>query len=222
MYSQNDYRYYLEYRLMTSGNFLAHHGVKGMHWGVRKERSSGLSRGQRKTIKNKAKNYQKQLNDLDNVLGASVAGYHSESRRRNIHDNNVKRKEFKGKDSSKSKLKRDKASNRAAEYANSYNSSMNATNKLIKDLSKDKDLVYSVTPTDMRGNVLFARTKSVKELNKNINQKYGKNGILDADYYQYSTGNRYTVKPATEKRKKKYKYTKHTRSVNTPTHYESR
>ena len=32
MYSKNDYRYYLEHRLMMSDNFLAHYGVKGMKW----------------------------------------------------------------------------------------------------------------------------------------------------------------------------------------------
>lgn len=32
MYSDNDYRYYLEHQLMESGDFLAHYGVKGMKW----------------------------------------------------------------------------------------------------------------------------------------------------------------------------------------------
>lgn len=32
MYSRNDYRYYLENRLMHSDDFLAHYGVKGMKW----------------------------------------------------------------------------------------------------------------------------------------------------------------------------------------------
>lgn len=32
MYSKNDYRYYLEQRLMQSNDFLAHYGIKGMKW----------------------------------------------------------------------------------------------------------------------------------------------------------------------------------------------
>ena len=32
MYSKNDYRYYLEHRLMESDDYLAHYGVKGMKW----------------------------------------------------------------------------------------------------------------------------------------------------------------------------------------------
>lgn len=36
MYSKNDYRYYLENRLIHSDDFLAHYGVVGMKWGVRK------------------------------------------------------------------------------------------------------------------------------------------------------------------------------------------
>ena len=32
MYSKNDYRYYLENRLIHSDDYLAHYGVKGMKW----------------------------------------------------------------------------------------------------------------------------------------------------------------------------------------------
>lgn len=43
MYSKNDYRYYLENRLAHSDDFLAHYGVQGMHWGVRKDAYTRLS-----------------------------------------------------------------------------------------------------------------------------------------------------------------------------------
>lgn len=36
MYSKNDYRYYLDNRLMHSDDFLAHYGVRGMKWKHRK------------------------------------------------------------------------------------------------------------------------------------------------------------------------------------------
>lgn len=32
MYSKNDYRYYLEHQLLTSDDYLAHYGIKGMKW----------------------------------------------------------------------------------------------------------------------------------------------------------------------------------------------
>ena len=38
MYGKNDYRYYLENRLMHSDDYLAHFGVKGMKWGKHKQR----------------------------------------------------------------------------------------------------------------------------------------------------------------------------------------
>lgn len=43
MYSRNDYRYYLENRLMHSDDFLAHYGVKGMKWHKKKEYVKGDS-----------------------------------------------------------------------------------------------------------------------------------------------------------------------------------
>ena len=39
MYSQNDYRYYLEHRLAQSEDFLAHYGIKGMKWKKHKSTS---------------------------------------------------------------------------------------------------------------------------------------------------------------------------------------
>ena len=36
MYSKNDYRYYLENKIIHSDDFLAHYGVKNMKWGKHK------------------------------------------------------------------------------------------------------------------------------------------------------------------------------------------
>lgn len=45
MYSKNDFRYYRENRLMHSDDFLAHYGVKGMKWKVRKINYGGYFEG---------------------------------------------------------------------------------------------------------------------------------------------------------------------------------
>lgn len=42
MYSNNDWRYYLEHQLEQSDDYLAHYGVKNMKWGKRKQKNSRL------------------------------------------------------------------------------------------------------------------------------------------------------------------------------------
>lgn len=51
MYSKNDYRNYLEHRLMESDDFLAHYGVKGMKWRKRKNYTMEVDqeRGKKRT-----------------------------------------------------------------------------------------------------------------------------------------------------------------------------
>lgn len=46
MYSKNDYRYYLEHRLIESDSYLAHYGVKGMKWRNRKVNDTVRDTGQ--------------------------------------------------------------------------------------------------------------------------------------------------------------------------------
>ena len=82
MYSKNDYRYYLEHHMIT-GDYLAHYGVEGMHWGIRRYqpystvprksgeggKETGLARKRSRLEQKKASNevkiekYKNKLND---------------------------------------------------------------------------------------------------------------------------------------------------------------
>ena len=63
MYSRNDYRYYLEHQLMISDDYLAHYGVMGMKWGVRKDSYTRLS-DRRASNSAKIEKYQQKLNTV--------------------------------------------------------------------------------------------------------------------------------------------------------------
>lgn len=64
MYSRNDYRYYLEHRLMMSDDYLAHYGVMGMKWGVRNDNRIAALSSKRSANDAKIVKYQKQLNTV--------------------------------------------------------------------------------------------------------------------------------------------------------------
>ena len=55
-------------------NYLYHHGVKGMHWGVRKDRASGVSSG-RKKKQGLSPNAKKAIKNVALTAGAIAATY---------------------------------------------------------------------------------------------------------------------------------------------------
>lgn len=64
MYSKNDYRYYLERQLLTSGDYLAHYGVMGMKWGVRHDERRAGYVAKKQRNQEKINTYTKQLNTV--------------------------------------------------------------------------------------------------------------------------------------------------------------
>lgn len=64
MYSKNDYRYYLEHRLLVSDDYLAHYGVMGMKWGVRHDERRAALVSKRDANNAKIAKYQNKLNTV--------------------------------------------------------------------------------------------------------------------------------------------------------------
>lgn len=64
MYSKNDYRYYLEHRLLVSDDYLAHYGVMGMKWGVRHDERRASFESKKEANNAKIGKYQQKLNTV--------------------------------------------------------------------------------------------------------------------------------------------------------------
>lgn len=174
---------------------LYHHGVKGMKWGRRK----------RKEVKQRAKNYQRRLNELERKQNTLNLMDWSMRDSKNVIDKKIKKFE------KKNKVKKKKE----------FQMNSNLLNKKIKDIkkqsagnqkqiasildkiSKDKDLVY--TTSLWRGN--GSSYKEYVNRTKSLSKKYGKESRAYSTTGAKSvSSSKYIIKPATEKNKKKKKF----------------
>ena len=107
MYSKNDYRYYLEHRLLVSDDYLAHYGVMGMKWGVRHDerRASLVSKRDANTAK--IATYQNKLNTVGaQKRAAKAAKYQTKVDKLQRKASKAEKKLAKGKNLSKSQMKK--------------------------------------------------------------------------------------------------------------------
>ena len=214
-------------------NELYHHGIKGMHWGIRRYQntdgsytSAGAKRygikeriKQRKAEKEKiraqkayAKDIAKRLNDQDRAMAYAKQTNANELHAQYNYAVEYKKAMEKGKTDKAKKLieKNNVSIKRLNQSAMDYQAVLKETNKIIKELDSNKDFVYNVKYTE-RADTGFGKDSYSKKLDTSIGKLK-----IDNEYYQSTTGNQYKVKLATERRKKSKKYQKHYRRGHTP------
>lgn len=158
----------------------------------------------KKEVKEKAKNYQRNMNQLQ------------------INENNLILKGWELKDSKAfadmkvSKLKENKAEQqkidewvnqskllekKMIDVANDFGLNRALIDELDKKISSDKDIVYKT------GYMETTYNKDTHEYSKLLEERHGKTTVRGGDGGQHSvSGTRYTVKAGTERNKKKKKY----------------
>ena len=107
MYSKNDYRYYLEHRLLVSDDYLAHYGVIGMKWGVRHDERRASLVSKRDANIAKIATYQNKLNTVGaQKRAARAAKYQHKVDKLQRKASKAEKRLAKGKNLSKSQMKK--------------------------------------------------------------------------------------------------------------------
>lgn len=107
MYSKNDYRYYLEHRLLVSDDYLAHYGVMGMKWGVRHDKQRASLVSKRDANITKIADYQNKLNTVGaQKRAARAAKYQHKVDKLQRKASKAQKRLAKGKNISNSQMKK--------------------------------------------------------------------------------------------------------------------
>ena len=137
MYSKNDYRYYLEYRI-AEDNYLAHYGVKGMKW----------------------KHHKKTASDALNTIGSKISDTYDAASNKTT-DAYDAAKSFSAKTSKKVK----KNAKKAYKYVDDHVDGYAYTSRTDTRTSRTRKAGAGVTVKTKKGDTsvgLYGRTDSIK------------------------------------------------------------
>ena len=200
-----------------SSGYLAHHGIKGMKWGVWNAETKARRTGSKPMT---ARKYTKSLNKLDNDLKAATIAGANNSAAMKKYQKAAKKAEIKGNEKRAFKM------NNKAEF---YQEKLSSVSKY--KTQKGKELVDTLTSLEKEGYTWKARQTnfsgnglesipSARRLNKATGAKTYPKYLYEANA---SSGNRFKVKEASKLSPTKKRLWKETRqNINSyrPQQYE--
>ena len=182
MYSQNDYRYYLQHQLAFSDDYLAHYGVLGMHWGVRKE-------DRRASLANKV-----------SANNARIAKYNEK-----LNTVGAKKREAKA---AKYQRKLDKVERRAAKARNKLVRGKRISNKDMKRIAKAERYKAVVARKSAKNDKWKSKIESLEYRNTKLNKKIDKLDYkIDRDNFLSGIKTDVPMRTLTSNYNKSYKHT---------------
>lgn len=193
--------------IVSRTDYLAHHGIKGQKWGVRRYQNadgSYTAAGKRRL----ARQYTKDLNKLEQSQATKVARYASLQKLYTDADDHTEKAKYKNDTEKVKKYEdlKDKYLTLAADLVKRYPEDEKKLNNLLDKVKADENVVWR---TYQREYMNYDPSLGDK-LGLTRTYMYGDKSLRSAvDMYQeydHAKGTGYRVKSATDKRKNSYKY----------------